>query len=88
MVFQPFWNWLLGRSQDDVPLSWQSEWSSFLLDYVAFYRVLSDEDKRIFEERCLLFIKSTRIEAGAFVVSDQDRLLVAASAVILARQDD
>ncbi len=62
--------------------SWKAEWTSFLLEHVTFYRVLSAKDKKLFERRCLLFINTTRIEAGAFDVSDADRLLVAASAII------
>jgi Mlc titration factor MtfA (ptsG expression regulator) len=62
--------------------SWQAQWSAFLLGHVVFYRVLSDQDKTTFEQRCLLFMNTTRIEAGAFEVSDEDRLLVAASAII------
>ncbi|MGH1486057.1 MAG: zinc-dependent peptidase [Cellvibrionaceae bacterium] len=81
-VFQPFLDWLLGRSSTQGQFVWKPKWTVFLADNVAFYRVLSDEDKCIFEQRCLLFINSTRVEAGAFVVSDEDRLLVAASAVI------
>jgi len=62
--------------------NWQSHWSAFLLEHVVFYKVLSDEDKTTFEQRCLLFMNTTRIEAGAFEVTDEDRLLVAASAII------
>jgi len=62
--------------------SWQIAWSDFLLEHVVFYKTLSDGDKKLFEQRCLLFINTTRIEAGAFEVSDEDRLLVAASAII------
>jgi len=61
---------------------WEASWSLFLLDNVVFYKVLSDSDKTLFEQRCLLFMNTTRIEAGAFEVSDEDRLLVAASAII------
>ena len=67
---------------DEQAVQWQSDWSGLLLEHVAFYRALSKEDRLVFEQRCLLFINSTRIEAGAFEVNDIDRLLVAASAVI------
>ncbi len=66
----------------EYSLRWQPSWSDFLSETVAFYRVLSTSDKQTFERRCLLFIETTRIEAGAFEVTDQDRLLVAASAII------
>jgi len=68
------------RSPD--PIVWQPQWSAFLADKVAFYRVLSAEDKQVFEQRVLLFLDTTRVEAGQFEVTDNDRLLVAASAII------
>ncbi len=62
---------------------WKPEWSEFLDAYVSFYRVLSDEDRRLFERRILLFLHSTNVEAGGGVeLKDEDCLLVAASAVI------
>ena len=70
----------IGNTKKDV--LWQQQWSSFLTGKVAFYRVLSEEDKLLFEQRLLLFLQTTEVEAGQFVVSDEDRLLVAASAVI------
>ena len=69
-----------GSTQKEV--LWQQQWSSFLTEKVAFYRVLSEEDKLLFEQRVLLFLQTTEVEAGQFAVSDEDRLLVAASAVI------
>ncbi len=70
----------IGNTQKEV--LWQQQWSSFLTEKVAFYRVLSEEDKLLFEQRVLLFLQTTEVEAGQFAVSDEDRLLVAASAVI------
>ncbi len=67
---------------DGPELQWQSRWSSFLLQKVAFYRVLSEADKILFQQRILLFLQTTRVEAGQFEVTDGDRLLVAASAII------
>ena len=84
-VLRAISSWLTGllRSTPPVPERvWQDHWSAVLAEKVVFYRVLSDDNKRVFEQRCLLFINTTRIEAGAFDVSDEDRLLVAASAVI------
>ena len=69
-----------GSTQKEV--LWQQQWSSFLTEKVAFYRVLSEVDKLLFEQRALLFLQTTEVEAGQFAVSDEDRLLVAASAVI------
>ncbi|NRB40270.1 MAG: zinc-dependent peptidase [Pseudomonadales bacterium] len=74
---------LLGFSAKTETKPWQDQWSTFLMQTVAFYRVLSAEDKIVFEQRIQLFLQTTAIEGGVDVaVSDNDRLLVAASAVI------
>jgi len=62
---------------------WQAQWSSFLQQKVSFYRNLSTEDKLCFEQRCVLFLATTRVEGSQDVtVVDNDKLLVAASAII------
>ena len=68
----------------EVPVSirWQAQWTVFMNETVAFYRNLDQADKNLFEERARLFLETTPVEAGQFEVTDQDRLLVAASAVI------
>jgi MtfA peptidase len=63
-------------------VQWQQEWSNFLLEKVAFYRTLSADQKTLFEQRLVLFLRTTSVEAGQFEVTDKDRLLVAASAII------
>jgi len=73
---------LFFASPSSGEFSWPPEWADFLLKHVTFYRVLSLENKKLFEQCCLLFINTTRIEAGAFDVNDAGRLLVAASAII------
>lgn len=65
-----------------VTINWQASWTTYLNNTVAFYRTLSGSDKVIFEKRVRLFLETTPVEAGQFEVSDQDRLLVAASAII------
>jgi len=77
-----FFQKLLGLSDKQKTMPWQQRWSDFLLDKVAFYRVLSDEDKLLFNQRVFLFLQTTTVEAGQFEVTDEDRLLVAASAII------
>ena len=64
------------------PIVWQQSWSDFLDEQVAFYRVLSDGDKVLFHKRILLFFQTTTIESGRIEITDEDRLLVAASAII------
>ncbi|WP_276784546.1 zinc-dependent peptidase [Thalassolituus oleivorans] len=73
----------LGLSTEVALPEWQASWSQFLSQHVAFYRHLSLDDQRLFEQRCLLFLATTPVIGGVAVdVTDDDRLLVAASAVI------
>jgi Mlc titration factor MtfA (ptsG expression regulator) len=73
---------LLGVNKPLETVQWQPSWSHFLNDKVAFYRVLNEEDKTLFNQRISLFLQTTKVEAGQFEVTDEDRLLVAASAII------
>lgn len=62
---------------------WLVEWSLFLSKNVAFYQNLNKPDRLLFELRILQFLHSTAVEGGVEVeVSNEDRLLVAASAII------
>lgn len=61
---------------------WQPAWSQFLLNKVAFYRGLNPSDRKTFEQRMQLFLLTTEVEAGVSGVTEEDRLLVAASAII------
>lgn len=70
------------REPSSKSVYWESDWSRFLNEHVAFYRTLNAHDQRTFNERVRLFIETTEVEAGQFEVSDQDRLLVAANAII------
>ncbi len=84
-MFNNFANWLKGLFQTNPPdlaSAWQEPWSLFLENTVAFYRVMNASDKTLFEKRCLLFLTTTNVSAGDADVSDEDRLLVAASAII------
>jgi len=57
---------------------------AFLQATVAFYRSLSQQERTLFETRCLSFIHATEFIGHDLEVSDEDRLLVAAGSVILA----
>lgn len=59
-----------------------ARWSSTLERYSDFYRRLNNEDRRVFEQRVLLFLDTTAVESNEFEVAEDDRLLVAASAII------
>jgi Mlc titration factor MtfA (ptsG expression regulator) len=81
--------WLLSKvkgaltPQNEVhTIHWRQEWSRFLDEKVIFYRTLNQIDKKLFEERVRLFLETTPVEAGHVEVTDEDKLLVAASAVI------
>ncbi len=63
--------------------AWQGEWSDFLRERVTFYRNLSAEEQALFNLRMRHFWSTTRIEASeAIELTDEDRLLVGASAII------
>lgn len=63
--------------------NWQPGWSDFLNQKVQFYKNLSTDDQVCFEQRILLFLQTTRIEGSQdVVINDNDKLLVAASAII------
>lgn len=80
-MIQKIIHWLLGvKPAPDY--QWQARWGEMLSDKVAFYRQLNDADKQQFHHRVLLFLHTTSVEAGQFEVTEQDKLLVAASAVI------
>ncbi|MAD46494.1 MAG: peptidase [Oceanospirillaceae bacterium] len=78
---QRIFRWLDG---EPLPLpEWQPGWSDYLQDKVVFYRTLTDADKETFEYRVRHFLATTAVEGGIQVrVTDEDRLLVAASAII------
>ena len=57
-------------------------WKPLLLDNVRFYQVLSEEDKAVFRKRMMLFLSEVHIEGVSFPLTDLDKILVAASAVI------
>jgi Mlc titration factor MtfA (ptsG expression regulator) len=72
-----------GLSENNiVDIDWQENWTTYLNETVAFYRTLNASDKVIFEKRVRLFLETTPVEAGQLEVTDEDRLLVAASAII------
>lgn len=80
-MWQKFLVWL-GLKRAPLTVTWQPGWSDFLERTVDFYRHLNADDKKTFEQRLLLFLQTTRVEAGQFEVTNEDCLLVASSAVI------
>jgi len=59
-----------------------SDYKKILLEHVAFYRTLNDEEKIRFEEKIKEFLGYIRITGVDTTVNDLDRLLVASSGVI------
>jgi len=59
-----------------------SSWKTPLNDHVRFYRKLSIKDKVIFRKRMMLFLSEIAIEGVQTTVTDLDKILIAASAVI------
>ena len=70
------------KSGFDVPDIFPENWRLFLLKEVNFYASLDEEDKATFESDVLRFLKRVRITGIKTTVDDEDRLLVASSAVI------
>lgn len=57
-------------------------WRQLLVDRVAFYLALTDDEKLRFEKQVQLFLAQTRITGIKTSVDDATRLLVASSAII------
>lgn len=73
--------WFNGRPPELPP--WQQAWSDYLQQHVAFYQLLTAEEQALFRQRVQYFLATTEVEGGVEVeVTDADRLLVAASAII------
>jgi len=84
-LFNQFLNRWFSKSVIHKPLltgQWSTQWSEFLKDKVAFYKDLSNSDQDLFNRRVFLFLQTTSVESSYSEVSDEDRLLVAASAII------
>ncbi|GAB3274961.1 zinc-dependent peptidase [Larkinella harenae] len=59
-----------------------ASYRDLLMQHVAYYRALSDDNKAVFETRVQQFLSHTRVEGVDTPVDDLDRVLVASSAVI------
>lgn len=64
------------------PLEIPSKWNIILIEKVRFYRELNIEDRQDFLEQACRFLRNVKIIGVAVDVTVEDRLLVAASAVI------
>lgn len=59
-----------------------ADFKQLLMEHVAFYRSVTDEEKIRFEKKVIEFLSYVRIHGVNTKVEDIDRVLVAASAVI------
>lgn len=69
-------------SRKRKPKSFPTSWRPQLEKEVLFYKKLNPNDKIVFEHRMMAFLAEIHIEAVGFELSEKDRRLVAASAVI------
>ncbi len=76
-----FWERLFGEDSPRYP-EFPSEWRTILEAKVAFYRALDEAETIRFESAMLRFLNTTKIVGIQTDVSDMDRVLISASAVI------
>jgi Mlc titration factor MtfA (ptsG expression regulator) len=78
--------WRLWRAwaarRDAPPSPMPAEWVSILERRVGFYTRLPAAKRKAFRQRVMRFLQDVRVTGISTEVSDEDRLLVAASAVI------
>jgi len=70
------------RKKKSVEISPAKNYRALLAEHVAYYKRLDDNGKARFEKLVSEFLSSTRIEGVGTDISDLDRALIAASAVI------
>jgi Mlc titration factor MtfA (ptsG expression regulator) len=74
---------MLGRKKEKViPASLNERYRAILLDKVNFYQQLTPANQAIFETRMLHFLSQVAITGINTTVEDEDRVFVAASAII------
>lgn len=84
-LWEKFNAWLAEMMNPQARITVQAmpdSWHSFLQQHVSFYRQLNTQDRQLFEQRAQLFLATTDIVAYGVDVTDEDRLLIAASAII------
>ncbi len=71
-----------GPARPSIELDIAFDISAFYRKHVAFYRQLKPDEQLQFEKRALAFLQTTEITGHKIEVKNEDRLLVAASAII------
>jgi hypothetical protein len=59
-----------------------TNWDQQLVENVSFYKKLSKEKQKEFQERIMEFLSEVYIEGVEYTITDLDKILIAASAVI------
>jgi Mlc titration factor MtfA (ptsG expression regulator) len=62
--------------------AWPLHYRDLLHDYVRFYSTLSEEGKKVFEDKFQKFLSAVKIIGANAEVEDLDRVLIGAAAVI------
>jgi len=70
------------KKENVLPASFNESYRAILLDKVNFYQQLSAANQAIFEKRMLHFLSHVTITGIKTTVEDEDRVFVAASAII------
>ncbi len=77
------WFFISGlKRKKTIPDAFPATYRNTLEEYVHYYKVLSPEDKTRFEASMLHFLSTIAIEGVKTEVTDEDRVFIAASAVI------
>ena len=79
LAFAVYW---IGFKKPNKIKPFPEKWRNMLEENVAFYAELNSTEKQNFEEKMLTFLNETYIQGVKTNVTDLDKILVAASAVI------
>lgn len=74
--------WFMFRPKKAAINEFSDEWRAILDEKVKFYADLDTEGKTRFEQDCIQFLNDVKVTGRGFDVEEEDKLLVAASAVI------
>lgn len=77
-----FLSWLFGTKKQSTPTPFPLEWEGLLTERVHFYRHLDEAKKAEFKVRMMEFLDTTKITGIKVEVTDEDRMLLAAGAII------
>ena len=83
MIFFIGWlvyNWRTTKTP--LPASFNESYQAILANKINFYKQLNEADRTIFEKRILHFLSHVKITGIGAEVEDEDRVYVAASAII------